>query len=473
MKRENNKTITERYNSTNRLLLQELVTKNPKGNLVFSPFSILMLLLIGSESTGGSTREEIAGFLGDKVPYEEIRKQLFMLNKELTSSPVLKSANAVCVRHDIKDTIAPTYITSLKKNLSGELFASRNMISDVNRWVYKKTRGMITEIADDSMRDILASLLNAVAFESKWQQSYEEDDIWDEEFRNADGSISDIPMLHSEEDCFICNDLFTGFTKPYKGVGFSFMALLPRDEDPKAILHAIEDIDFPELYKSQQYCPVEVAIPEFKYSCDCNLDSFMQKNGMTEIFSDHADFSPMSTEWLKFEKVLHKAVIEVDRKGTKAAAVTIAEIGIGGFMPLENPEVILDRPFLFAIVHDETGLPVFTGIVNQIGEGRADNQTEKEDEYICPNCGAILNKQEGFSPDLGTWICQKCRTQLFDETAEGDVFGDVVWYCDSCGAVMNTQEGFTEQEGVWKCTECGHDNSITQGDIIDVSKKLM
>ena len=249
------------------------------------------------------------------------------------------------------------------------------------------------------------------------------------------------------------------------------MALLPKDEDPKAVLTAIEDIEFSGLYKSQQFCPVEVTIPEFKYTCDCSLDSFMKKNGMTEMFSENADFSPMSTEWLKFEKVLHKATIEVERKGTKASAATMAVIEIGGFMPLNNPEVILDRPFIFAIVHDETGLPVFTGIVNQIGKGRADNQTEKE--YFCPNCGAILNGQKGFDPRLKTWICSECRTQLFDESSEGDVFGDIVWYCDSCGAVLNTQEGFTEYEGVWTCSECGYENSVTENDIVNISKKLM
>lgn len=96
-----------------------------------------------------------------------------------------------------------------------------------------------------------------------------------------------------------------------------------------------------------------------------------------------------------------------------------------------------------------------------------------EKEYYCPNCGASLNEQEGFSPELGTWICQECRTQLFGEDAEGDVFGDVTWYCDSCGAVLNMQEGFTESKGVWKCTECGHENSIIEDDIVTVPKKLM
>lgn len=90
---------------------------------------------------------------------------------------------------------------------------------------------------------------------------------------------------------------------------------------------------------------------------------------------------------------------------------------------------------------------------------------EKEDEYICPNCGAVLNDQKGFSPETGTWICTECNTQLFGDNVGGDVFRDVVWYCDSCGTVLNIQKGFTEKRGVWKCDKCGFENSITEDNI--------
>lgn len=96
---------------------------------------------------------------------------------------------------------------------------------------------------------------------------------------------------------------------------------------------------------------------------------------------------------------------------------------------------------------------------------------EDDNEYVCPNCGAVLNDQDGFSPDAGTWICTECNTQLLDEDVEGDVFEDVVWYCDSCGTVLNTQKGFTEKQGVWKCDKCGFENSITEDDIKGVKGK--
>lgn len=66
------------------------------------------------------------------------------------------------------------------------------------------------------------------------------------------------------------------------------------------------------------------------------------------------------------DAIIHKARIEADRKGTKAAAVT-AMFAVAGCAPsfdLKNVE--LTRPFIYAIMHNETGLPVFTGIVNKL-----------------------------------------------------------------------------------------------------------
>lgn len=75
----------------------------------------------------------------------------------------------------------------------------------------------------------------------------------------------------------------------------------------------------------------------------------------------------MSREWLKVDSIVHKAHIEVDRKGTKAAAVTMAFV-VAGCAPLGGfKSVVLNRPFVYAIMNRETKLPVFAGIYNQAG----------------------------------------------------------------------------------------------------------
>ena len=89
-----------------------------------------------------------------------------------------------------------------------------------------------------------------------------------------------------------------------------------------------------------------------------------------------ADFTNMleKTDGSEFNayisKILHKTHIEVDRKGTRAAAVTAVELVAEGCdMDMETPEiVILDHPFVYAIVDTETGMPIFMGYQNSLAE---------------------------------------------------------------------------------------------------------
>jgi serpin B len=226
---------------------------------------------------------------------------------------------------------------------------------------------MIDQIVDDSMNNMLMTLINAVAFEAEWEDEYDEDDIKEDEFSNADGTKSMVNMMFSKEHFYIEDEFFTGFLKPYKGNTYSLMALLPKNARNERIYkRTIEQIDFKELYDSAKYDQVFVDMPEFKGEFRTELTELFKKMGIKRVFSAEADFSPISSEWLKADSIIHKARIEVDRKGTRAAAVT-AMIAVAGCAPMDNPKTVrLDRPFIYAIIHNETGLPVFTGITNQI-----------------------------------------------------------------------------------------------------------
>lgn len=90
------------------------------------------------------------------------------------------------------------------------------------------------------------------------------------------------------------------------------------------------------------------------------------------------------------------------------------------------------------------------------------------DEYFCPNCGATLNDQAGFTPSIGSWTCTACGMHLMDaDVYEGDTYEGVAWYCDECGALLNRQLGFSDSYGSWICTECGHVNGTNENDILN------
>lgn len=96
------------------------------------------------------------------------------------------------------------------------------------------------------------------------------------------------------------------------------------------------------------------------------------------------------------------------------------------------------------------------------------SNSKSTEEYFCPNCNAILNKQKGFDPSKGSWTCKSCGQHLMDESVfEGDKFKGVAWYCDKCGDLLNKQPGFSDSYGSWICAKCHYRNPIEEANIIN------
>lgn len=355
-----------KYNEIARLFLERFAKGKKNENIVFSPMSIILLLGIVADAVQGEARDEILDVIGGDFYYEDLLTVLKKIQAEATKTGSLMSSNAVCVKESISKSIRPEYSNRLKDIFEGKLFMSADIVRDVNAWVKEKTKGMIEKAADESMNQMMACLMNAIAFGAEWMEEYEDDDIHEDEFNNADGTVSEVQMLESAEDTYIEDEFFTGFVKPYKDEKYAYMALLPKKKKSASFLHrALNQIDFSKLFSEATYETVYVTMPEYKYDFGEDLTGLLKNMGISTLFTPEADFSPMSSEWLKVDAIVHKAHIEVDRQGTKAAAVTMAFVVAGCAPSMDFKSVVLDRPFVYAIMNTETKLPVFAGIFNQ------------------------------------------------------------------------------------------------------------
>ena len=108
-------------------------------------------------------------------------------------------------------------------------------------------------------------------------------------------------------------------------------------------------------------------MPKFKTEFSAELNKTLISMGMKNAFSESkADFSLMgktpSGDNLFVSHIIHKTYIEVAEKGTRAGAVTVVVKDAGATMTVAPPpEVRLTRPFVYAIIDNETGVPVFIG----------------------------------------------------------------------------------------------------------------
>ncbi|MBO4699257.1 serpin family protein [bacterium] len=357
--------------------LETFASGNDK-NVVFSPFSMFMLLAILADATKGEARKEILNVIARGI-YKDLTGTFAGIQEFLTDNETFMSSNALCVKKSLEYSIVPEFREKLAK-YSGELFATENCAREINEWVNEKTKGMIEEIVKDPIPSFMAVLMNAVAFEAKWCEPYQKSDIKKEKFTNADCTKNTVYMLKSTENNYIEDDFFTGFVKPYEGKNYSFMALLPKNESMEFFDESLQYIDFIKLLKSAKCCKVDVSMPEFKYSCENGLIDFCKELGMNTVFSQNADFSPFSVLPIEISEMIQKAFIEVNRKGTKAAAVTYLRIGIRAALPVprEIKVVKLDRPFIYAVIHNETGLPIFVGTIKHIEKISSEKRKNKE-----------------------------------------------------------------------------------------------
>lgn len=365
------------YSDFARKALETFASGNDK-NVVFSPFSVVMLLAILADATEGEARKEILNVIARGI-YKDLTGTLADIQNFLTDAKTFMSSNALCVKKSLENSIVPEFLEKLSR-YGGELFATEGCTREINEWVNEKTKGMIEKIVAEPMDPrFMAILMNAVAFEAKWCTPYQKSNIKKEIFTNADGCKSTVYMLKSTENNYIEDDFFTGFVKPYEGKKYSFMALLPKNESMEFFDKSLQYTNFITLLRSVERCDVNVSMPEFKYSCENGLIDFCKELGMKTVFSHDVDFSPFSVLPIEISEMIQKAFIEVNRKGTKAAAATFVIMSVGASPVQREINVVkLDRPFIYAIIHNETGIPVFVGTVKHIEKISSEKRKNKE-----------------------------------------------------------------------------------------------
>lgn len=359
--------LAEAYDSFAVRMMNQCSEKDK--NVMISPLSVLSALKMAEEGAAGKTSDEIRNLIGDDV-WDESDTLLHDVRRIITR---FRSANCAYLDSELRGTVKDGFLDSLRDGYGAELFTGRGSkaVDEINGWVSRNTKGMIPGImrSGDELGDMM--LINANAFEDKWKVQYEADDIESRSsgFVNSKGAGESAEMLNSTEAWWLENRSFIGFIKPYRDDRFSFAGLLPKDgKSLENELTSMTGSDWHELISGKLSTRVHVEMPEFRYDYNMNLNDALSSLGVRQMFDpETADFSRMTDiSGTHVSKVLHGTHIEVDRSGTRAAAYTSVAFALGCSIDSPKYMVILDRPFLFAVIHSESGIPIFLGTVNSL-----------------------------------------------------------------------------------------------------------
>ena len=346
-------------------------------NIMISPTSIMMALDMCAAGAKGETLKQLTDlFAKDADPVEQQAFASEMMKKINAAQKVdFLCANAIWNNENaIGDKMNVDYKNYIQKTFGAEFRTVKfgtDTHKEINKWIDEKTNHMIKDAVPQLDPTTVMVLVNAIRFEGKWKTQYEDRQIIEYDFKGNNGTKK-VPMLASSEYGYFMTGKATGFIKYYDGDEYAFLAILPKDKNANAndFLKDFTYEDYKEFVDSRVGMSVNAIMPEFKSDFGMQINDILKNLGVTDAFDPgKADFTGISkgpNDSLYISKVFHKTHIEVDRKGTKAAAVTAVEVDSAMPSEADFEEVICNRPYAYAIVDVKTMNPVFIGTVNNV-----------------------------------------------------------------------------------------------------------
>ncbi|MCI5133285.1 MAG: serpin family protein [Candidatus Electrothrix sp. EH2] len=209
-------------------------------------------------------------------------------------------------------------------------------------------------------------LVNVIYFKGKWARQFDPGRTAKSDFFLSEDSKIRIPMMYQKGTFDYAKIKGAELLKlPYVGNKLSMVIILPEKvEGLSEIENRFTEKNLEAWLSRLSRQTVKVYLPKFKITWGTfDLKQPLQASGMRKAFSADADFSGIEeTKNLFIGPVLHKAFVEVNEKGTKAAAVT--ETTIRALCIIPEPLIFkADHPFLFLIQDNVTNSILFLGRV--------------------------------------------------------------------------------------------------------------
>lgn len=268
----------------------------------------------------------------------------------------------------------------------------------INKWVAEQTNDRITDLLPEGSLDATTRmiLVNAIHFKGDWTTPFQIERTRAAAFHLPNGKAVQTATMHANKyedsrygafnadgSAFASfsrinefknpgDDGFHVLTLPYRGGTTSMMLIAPQSVDGLAGIEKLLSAKRINAWSDQlKGVKTNIVLPKFKVRSTVDLNGHLQQLGMNAAFSDgEADLSGIGAsrsdeDRLYLQQAVHQAIIEVNEKGTEAAAATGTIVA----QSLEKvAEFRADRPFLFLIRDDQTGTILFMGRITNPAE---------------------------------------------------------------------------------------------------------
>jgi serpin B len=351
-------------------------------NTVFSPASIAAALQMALYGARGKTAAQLATALhlsGPDAAADGLRLLTGVLNA-LGGNPgvTLRAPNTMWVQAglplspEFTDPLRDAAMVAIRSaDFAG---APQQARSQINQLIAEQTAGKITDLLGPDAISVATRLVlaNAVYLKAAWAFPFPGHATSDAPFYpgtdgaaagDRDGQLTVQMMRLTAGLDYLRADGYQAVLLPYKASRLAMAVVLP--DGPLSALAPRLDGGLGPLLEGTARRSVALSLPKYRQRASFGLIPVLRQLGVNDAFTSAADFTGItSAQRLLISAVVHQAYIDVDEQGTEAAAATAITMRPMAMRRGPGPiRMVVDRPFLFAIVDTATGLPLFVGHV--------------------------------------------------------------------------------------------------------------
>ena len=346
---------------------------DPSENAVIGNYSLSTALLLAMAGTAGDTTTAFGRLLGvEDLDADELHPAVNAVDLALESrggeGVRLSTANGLFVQDGlalrdefldtaVRDYGAPVRIVDFRR--SGEAATAA-----VNEWVADETEGFIDRIADEFAEETVVVVANAMYLKASWAVVFERVKN-PGTFTLADGTTVETEyMAHHDSLPLVRGSDFVAVELPYEGDELGLVIIQPADL--AAFENKMSAGQLREIAKGLRNRDIDFRVPIWSTKTKQDALDPLHRLGLPRTFDfgtmvDPAELARFGGDQLAIDEILHVARIEVDEKGTTAAAATSIGIGVTS---ISEPEVVnIDSPFLYFIRDRDSGAILFIGHV--------------------------------------------------------------------------------------------------------------
>ena len=345
-------------------------TADGQDNALVAPLSVLTALGMIANGAAGETKAQTAAVLGMSV--EEWNDYLAAVRTMLASANdvTLDVFNSLWIDGRDDFAVDADFLQVNADCYGADVFfvpEECSMAEAINTWVNGKTDGRIERMANEADGRMWMALVSTLFFEADWTEEWSS--VEEGSFTCADGSVKTVDMMvsRSAERVASADGSVAGFVRYYGDGAYAFMALTPTGNTYRSVQELLAVLTGEALSaiwqsRGQPSDAFTVFMPKFSAASELLLKEALSTMGMSLAFdSAAADFSGVGRfgerDTHEISDVRQKTTLAADVNGTVGSDGTVIETGDDG------QDILLNSPFLYVIVHVETGVPIFAGLM--------------------------------------------------------------------------------------------------------------